>query len=101
MSCPDDVVNTPVAIGGGTFDGAAAGAGIFAGGGKSSTRALQRVGRIIRPDENDPLKTVAYIEEIHDHVKWLDHHAKARRRILATEEEFVIKDNRVDTGLLT
>lgn len=71
-----------------------AGAGIFAGGGKSSTRALQRIGRLIRLDPNDPAKDMAYIDEIHDHCKWLDHHAKMRRRIYATEREFEVMDNR-------
>ena len=72
----------------------AANAGIFAGGGKSSTRALQRVGRFIRKDKLDESKDVAYIEEFHDHCRWLDHHAKMRKKILATEREFEIIDNR-------
>lgn len=72
----------------------AAGAGIFAGGGKSSTRELQRVGRFIRLDPNDKNKEAAYIEEFFDHSKWLLNHAKTRRRILATEPEFEILDNR-------
>lgn len=72
----------------------AATAGIFAGGGKSSTRELQRVGRFIRRDENDPSKDCAYIEEFHDHTKWLMNHAKARRKILETEPAFEIRDNR-------
>lgn len=71
-----------------------AGAGILAGGGKSSTRALQRVGRFIRPDKQDPNKDIAYIEEFFDHCRWLDHHAKARRRIYETEREFQLSDNR-------
>jgi len=67
--------------------------GIFAGGGKSSTRALQRVGRFIRPDLIDPNKKNAIIVEIADHTKWLNHHAKLRRKILKTEPRFVITDN--------
>jgi len=70
-----------------------AGAGILAGGGKSSTRALQRVGRFIRPDKIDPSKDTAYIEEFFDHCRWLDHHAKTRRRIYETESAFQITDN--------
>ena len=70
-----------------------AGAGIFAGAGKSSTRALQRVGRFIRVDPNDPDKKCAYIEEFYDHCRWLNHHAQARRRIYETEPEFQISDN--------
>ena len=72
----------------------AAGAGIMAGGGKSSTRALQRVGRLIRPDPKDPNKEIAYIEEFFDDTKWLNHHAKARRKIYETERLFQISDNR-------
>jgi superfamily II DNA or RNA helicase len=71
----------------------AASAGIFAGGGKSSTRALQRVGRFIRKDPNDPNKDGAEIEEIWDHTKWLSDHAKTRRRIFETEPEFNISSN--------
>lgn len=72
----------------------AAGAGIFAGGGKSSTRELQRIGRVIRKDPNDPNKDCAFIEEFWDHTKYLNHHAKTRRRILETESEFDVSDNR-------
>lgn len=71
----------------------AASVGIFAGGGKSSTRELQRVGRFIRTDSEDKNKTNAYIEEFMDHTKWLSHHAKNRRRILETEPLFEIRDN--------
>lgn len=71
----------------------AATAGIFAGGGKSSTRELQRIGRFIRKDPNDPEKDTAYIEDFYDHTKWLLNHAKERRRILSTEPEFEITDN--------
>lgn len=72
----------------------AAGAGIFAGGGKSSTRELQRVGRFIRKDPIDPDKSVAYIEEFFDHSKWLTRHTNLRRKILKTEPLFDIFDNR-------
>lgn len=72
----------------------AASVGIFAGGGKSSTRELQRVGRVIRPDPVDKDKNKAWIEEFTDHTKWLNHHAKERRRILETEKAFEIKDNK-------
>jgi superfamily II DNA or RNA helicase len=68
--------------------------GIFAGGGKSSTRALQRVGRFIRKDPNNPNKTRAIIEEIFDHTVYLSWHAKARREIMETERNFEIIDNR-------
>ena len=77
----------------------AAGAGIFAGGGKSSTRELQRVGRFIRPDPADPDKKCAYIEEFYDHSKWLRNHAKLRRKILETEPAFEISDNNISLSL--
>jgi superfamily II DNA or RNA helicase len=70
-------------------------AGIFAGGGKSSSRELQRVGRFMRKDPSDPNKDCAYIEEFHEHTRWLSHQAKMRRQILETEREFDISDNRV------
>lgn len=72
-----------------------ASAGIFAGGGKSSTRELQRVGRFIRKDPNDPDKNAAFIDEIYDHTRWLRHHASHRRKILLTEKEFEIGDRRI------
>jgi len=72
----------------------AASVGIFAGGGKSSTRELQRVGRFIRKDPNDPNKDCAYIEEFYDHTRWLSLHTKARLKILQTEPEFQILQNR-------
>jgi superfamily II DNA or RNA helicase len=71
-----------------------ANAGIFAGGGKSSTRELQRVGRFIRVDPDDPAKDKAWIEEFMDHTQWLSHHARTRRKILETEPAFEISDNR-------
>jgi len=67
--------------------------GIFAGGGKSSTRALQRVGRFIRPDPMVPDKKGAIIEEFWDHTKWLMHHAKIRKKIYQTEHRYIIADN--------
>lgn len=73
----------------------AATTGIFAGSGKSSTRELQRVGRIMRKDPNDPNKSTCFVEEFHDHSNWLSRHAKTRREILKTEREFEITDSRV------
>lgn len=75
-----------------------ASAGIFAGGGKSSTRALQRVGRFIRKDRLDEGKE-AFIEEFFDRTKWLTNHSKMRRRILETEPGFILKDNRETLSL--
>jgi superfamily II DNA or RNA helicase len=76
------------------IDVPAATVGIFAGGGKSSTRELQRIGRFIRKDDDFPDKDSARIEDFFDHTRWLMHHAKARRRILDTERAFDIMDNR-------
>jgi superfamily II DNA or RNA helicase len=68
---------------------------ILAGSGKSQTRALQRIGRVIRCFQ-DPVtgkeKKDAYIVDFHDHMKYMLNHSKARRRIYETEPEFVIKD---------
>ncbi len=66
---------------------------ILAGGGKSSTRQLQRVGRPLRIDTNDPTKTEAYIEDFFDHTRYLDHHSNLRKKILETEPEFKIFHN--------
>lgn len=71
----------------------AASAGIFAGGGKSSTRELQRVGRFLRKDPDDPGKDMAHIEEFHEHTRWLTDHARRRRDILNTETAFKITDS--------
>jgi len=68
---------------------------VLAGSGKSQTRALQRIGRVIRSFE-DPstgfIKKDAYIVDFHDNMKYMLGHSKARRRIYETEPEFVIKD---------
>lgn len=60
---------------------------IVAGGGKSSTRALQRVGRVVRPSEG---KTHATVYDIWDNVKYFKRHAKQREKIYATEPRWVI-----------
>lgn len=68
---------------------------ILAGSGKSQTRALQRVGRVIRTFQ-DPLtgfvKKDAYIVDFNDNMKYMLSHSRARRRIYETEPEFIIKD---------
>lgn len=66
---------------------------ILASGGKSSTRALQRVGRVVRPI--DPRKypeaaalgpkKVGLVIDIADNAKWLLKHAEARERMYSTE----------------
>jgi superfamily II DNA or RNA helicase len=67
---------------------------IQAGSGKSASRALQRIGRILRPFpdiENNIKKSVVAVDFV-DNVKYLDEHSQKRRQIYETEEEFVIKD---------
>jgi len=67
---------------------------ILAGGGKSSTRALQRIGRVIRnytyPDGRK--KENAFVYDFRDHQKYLSQHASARHKIYMSETEFEIKN---------
>jgi superfamily II DNA or RNA helicase len=67
---------------------------ILAGGGKSPTRALQRIGRVIRkfnyPDGRK--KKDAFVYDLHDHLKYLSSHAAARKRIYRSEPEFDIRE---------
>jgi superfamily II DNA or RNA helicase len=60
---------------------------ILAGGGKSSTRALQRIGRVLRPFEG---KTHAIVIDFDDEAKYLRDHATKRRDIYQTEHNFTI-----------
>jgi superfamily II DNA or RNA helicase len=61
---------------------------VLAGGGKSSIKVTQRVGRILRKADN---KTHAIIHDFVDRCKWLYGHYKSRRKIL--EEDFEVIDN--------
>jgi hypothetical protein len=58
---------------------------VIACGGKSSVKALQRVGRVIR---RYPTKKNAVIIDFVDHAPFLDNHSKARYRIYKSEEGF-------------
>ena len=58
---------------------------ILAGGGKSSIRALQRVGRVIR---KFPGKKHVAIVDFYDDVKWLKNHSKKRFKIYSSEDGF-------------
>lgn len=60
---------------------------ILAGGGKSPTRALQRIGRILRPNEG---KKDAIAVDFMDNCKYMQSHSKKRLSIYKTEEEFDI-----------
>lgn len=66
---------------------------ILAGGGKSPVRAMQRIGRTLRPYEG---KTSATVIDFFIHEKYLYEHAKAREKMYKTEEEFVIEHNFID-----
>ena len=61
---------------------------ILAGSGKSSGRALQRLGRVIRPY---PGKKNAIVVDFIDHAKYLLNHTAARTEIYRTEAGFKMK----------
>lgn len=61
---------------------------ILAGSGKSSGRALQRIGRVIRPSTG---KKDAIIVDFVDNAKYLYKHSAARKRIYETEDGFIVK----------
>lgn len=60
---------------------------ILAGGGKSSTRALQRIGRVLRTYTG---KTHALVVDFYDEAKYLRDHAEKRMEIYRTEPRFTI-----------
>lgn len=62
---------------------------VLAGGGKSSTRALQRVGRVLRPFAG---KTSAEVTDFEDNCRILFDHSKARVKMYETERRFTITD---------
>ena len=62
---------------------------ILAGGGKSPTRALQRIGRILRPY---PGKIDAIAVDFMDDCKYMKAHSSKRASIYRTEEEFFIEE---------
>lgn len=68
---------------------------ILAGGGKSRTRAMQRIGRIIRPFEG---KTKATAIDFYIHQKYLENHAIERMKMYVTEPEYVVEE--IDPRLL-
>lgn len=61
---------------------------ILAGAGRSETRALQRVGRVLRPH---PGKTTAVIVDFWDQTLYLSEHSKARYEIYSTEPGFEVE----------
>lgn len=60
---------------------------ITAGGGKSSVRALQRIGRVIR---GYPNKKCAYVYDFLDQAHYLQQHAEQRKKIYELEPEFKV-----------
>lgn len=64
------------------------GALVLAGGGKSETRALQRVGRVLRRSEH---KEEAVIIDFMDSAPYLKEHSKNRWKIYQTEPRFRIQ----------
>jgi superfamily II DNA or RNA helicase len=61
---------------------------ILAGGGKSTVRTLQRIGRVIR---SFPGKKHAMVVDFIDNAKYLDKHSAIRVAVYETEKEFKIK----------
>jgi superfamily II DNA or RNA helicase len=61
---------------------------IIAGGGKSSVRALQRIGRVIR---KYPGKRYAAILDFLDQARYLKSHSEVRHKIYASERGFDVK----------
>jgi superfamily II DNA or RNA helicase len=66
---------------------------ILAGAGKSKTRALQRVGRVLRPytSPSGDVKTEAIVVDIQDNCKYMREHAKKREKMYRTEPAFNIE----------
>ena len=66
---------------------------ILAGSGKSCTRALQRVGRVIRPYtyDNGKVKEKAIVIDFFDDIKHLVAHSRKRMAIYRKEKKFVVK----------
>jgi len=60
---------------------------LLVGQGKSPTRAMQRIGRVLRPYKN---KDSATVIDFFIHEKYLEEHAKAREKMYKTEKEFKI-----------
>lgn len=66
---------------------------VLAGGGKSQTRALQRIGRVIRPYKD---KKNAIVIDFFDDMKYMRNHSKKRIKMYKTEKLFKIRSYDVD-----
>jgi len=66
---------------------------ILAGSGKSPTRALQRVGRVLRPYTypNGRIKHEAMVVDFMDNCKYMDSHSKKRLKMYQSEPEFDVE----------
>lgn len=64
---------------------------VLAGGGKSSVRALQRIGRVVR---SFPGKTHSAIVDFYDQVKFLKQHSLKRCEVYESEPGFIIKKSK-------
>lgn len=60
---------------------------IIAGGGKSSTKAMQRIGRVLRPFEG---KTHALVIDFNDEARYLRDHSQKRKEMYSSEPRFII-----------
>lgn len=61
---------------------------VLLGGGKSSVKALQRIGRTLRTHNG---KKQAYVLDFEDNAKYLVHHSARRRKMYQTEDEWTIE----------
>lgn len=68
---------------------------LLAGQGKSKVRAMQRIGRILRPFGG---KTIATAVDFRIHQKYLLKHSIAREKMYRTEEEYDIEEIDPDEG---
>ena len=66
---------------------------ILAGGGKSPTRALQRVGRVLRPYTypNGRVKQQAMVVDFMDKCRYMEKHSKRRLKIYKSEPAFDVE----------
>lgn len=62
---------------------------ILAGSGKSRTKALQRIGRVIRTSQD---KTEAFVFDFLDNSKYCKKHSLMRRRIYKSEPSFLLEE---------
>lgn len=68
---------------------------ILAGSGKSATRGLQRIGRVIRNFKDDSIgyvKKDAMVIDFQDNFRYMNTHSNKRRKIYLSEPRFLIKD---------